>query len=735
MAAATVLGDRYELRVRLGSGGAGTVWRGFDTTLHREVAVKLITLDTPTGPDPDTPIQRFRREARVVAGLNHPNIVAAYDFGLADDVAYLVMELVIGSSMAHRLRIVKASGAKGIDELTVVRLAQQVCSGLATAHRARLVHRDLKPSNLMLSDATGQVKIVDFGIARVAEQSRLTRTGSYLGTLPYMAPEQMEASPLDARTDLYSLGCLLHELVAGRSAYNAGTPMQWMAAHQLGTPARLRTHAPYASAMLEALILQLLAKDLAHRPPDADAVGMTLAGIEAELRRPTPPARLEQTTAAAPVPAPSARAGERAALSGAASTTVPRRDALRIDAATAPARGDATTAPGGPADVTTAPSPTVPGPVSPAPVRTVAGAVSPAPVPSVLGPVSPAPAGWRPAYAGPPPARPSSAPPSSAPPASSAPPLSGRPLSGRPMSAPPVPVASSRRRRSWLVAAAVVLVVGVFAVGYEVWPGHGASNGRSYVPRARDCYPADWANAVDADATTIWAVDDRTASVPCTGTHAFEIVSVATPVGTAATTPPGPTSSTVVSIYQGCADDADTYFGGDWRGAYAWLGVALPDADAWGRGAHWHACVLVPTATWEGQLTQSRTSLFGGRRGSQPAAIACIDAESRPADCDGPHTREAVGVYRAAAGPFQGAPAGAAVFGAACELKVAQYLGLKSRAQYHNQSVGYSWYPQAPDAEQWNLGNRGALCTAFAQPTGATMIGSVGGLGNKPPDG
>ena len=291
MTAGTVLGGRYELRVRLGSGGAGTVWRGFDTTLHREVAVKLITLDSPTGPDPD-PIQRFRREARVVAGLNHPNIVAAYDFGTADDVAYLVMELVVGSSVAQRLRTVKASGAQGIDEVTVIRLAQQVCSGLATAHRARLVHRDLKPSNLMLSDATGQVKIVDFGIARVAEQSRLTSTGSYLGTLPYMAPEQMEASPLDGRADLYSLGCLLHELVAGRSAYNASTPMQWMAAHQLGTPARLRSHAPRASAMLEALILQLLAKDANHRPADADTVAAMLAGIEADLRRPTPPARL-----------------------------------------------------------------------------------------------------------------------------------------------------------------------------------------------------------------------------------------------------------------------------------------------------------------------------------------------------------------------------------------------------------------------------------------------------------
>ncbi len=699
MTAGTVLGGRYELRVRLGSGGAGTVWRGFDTTLHREVAVKLITLDSPTGPDPD-PIQRFRREARVVAGLNHPNIVAAYDFGTADDVAYLVMELVVGSSVAQRLRTVKASGAQGIDELTVVRLAQQVCSGLATAHRARLVHRDLKPSNLMLSDATGQVKIVDFGIARVAEQSRLTSTGSYLGTLPYMAPEQMEASPLDGRADLYSLGCLLHELVAGRSAYNASTPMQWMAAHQLGTPARLRSHAPRASAMFEALILQLLAKDANHRPADADTVAATLAGIEADLRRPAPPARLEQTTAATPAMTPSAE------------PTVPSSAVSTVGS-----RSDVTTAPSGRRDVTTSPTPALANrPAAPlgSPVRMPAtfAPLPPGRTPLAGGnavPVSPAAGAW-PSYPG--------------------------PAAVRPSSAPPGPAVGSHWRRSWLIVAALVVAVGLAAVGYEIWPGHGGlTGGRSYVPQAGVCYPVGWASAVDADVTTIWSVDDRTAAVPCTDTHAFEVVTVTTPTGTAAASPPAPTSSTVATTYQRCANDADAYLGGDWRGAYAWLGVAMPDTDAWHRGAHWRACVLVPTATWEGQLTQSRVSLAGGLRGSQPAAIMCIDDRSRPADCGGPHTREAVGVYRARSGPLPDAAEGTTIFQTACEGKVVQYLGLKSLAQYHNQAVGYSWYPQAPNQEQWNLGNRSALCTAFAQPTGATMTGSVRNLENAPPPG
>ena len=305
-----------------------------------------------------------------------------------------------------------------------------------------------------------------------------------------------------------------------------------------------------------------------------------------------------------------------------------------------------------------------------------------------------------------------------------------------PASGPPGPAAGSRRRWSRLVVAAVVVALGLAAVGYEIWPGHGGlAGGRSYVPRASDCYPVGWANAVDADVTTIWSVDDRTATVPCTDTHAFEVVTVATPSGTASASPPAPISSTAKTTYQRCADDADAYLGGDWRGAYAWLGVAMPDPNAWRRGAHWRACVLVPTATWEGQLTQSRTSLAGGLRGSQPAAIKCIDDRSRPADCGGPHTREAVGVYRARSGPLLDAAEGAAVFQNACESKVALYLGLKSLTQYHNQAVGYSWYPQAPNPEQWNLGNRSALCTAFAQPTGATMTGSVAGLENAPPSG
>src|ERR1043166_6826626 len=233
MATGLTLSDRYELRTRLGVGGAGAVWRAYDLTLQREVAIKLIALDGPgLGVDIEGPISRFRREARAVAALNHPNIVAAYDFGVHDDVAFLVMELVEGASLAAHLRRRRQAGLGGFDEGQVIHLARQVCAGLSVAHRARLVHRDMKPSNLMVADADGRVKIVDFGIARIEEQSRLTRTGSYLGTLPYVAPEQMDAAPIDGRADLYSLACVLFELMTCRSPYDAKSPMQWMSAHQ-----------------------------------------------------------------------------------------------------------------------------------------------------------------------------------------------------------------------------------------------------------------------------------------------------------------------------------------------------------------------------------------------------------------------------------------------------------------------------------------------------------------------
>ncbi|HEU0240719.1 MAG TPA: serine/threonine-protein kinase [Micromonosporaceae bacterium] len=283
MSVGTLLGGRYELLTSLGHGGFGTVWRAHDRTLGRDVAVKLITLDTARPGTREEIAERFEREARAVAGLNHPNIVTAHDYGVENGTAYLVMELIGGGSLEDELAAREAAGVGPLDPSRVVSIGTQVAAGLAAAHAAGLIHRDLKPANVMNADADGHVKIVDFGIARVADRSRITQTGMYLGTLRYTSPEQMGAGPVDPRSDLYSLGCMLFELVAGRSPYQAETPLQWMAAHQYASPARVRTYAPFAPVELEVLIDRMLAKAPDGRPASAADVRRALDEIAREL--------------------------------------------------------------------------------------------------------------------------------------------------------------------------------------------------------------------------------------------------------------------------------------------------------------------------------------------------------------------------------------------------------------------------------------------------------------------
>jgi hypothetical protein len=286
------------------------------------------------------------------------------------------------------------------------------------------------------------------------------------------------------------------------------------------------------------------------------------------------------------------------------------------------------------------------------------------------------------------------------------------------------------------VGVAVAIVVPIVIVN-SLPSSHtpAATAGQSVVPVAGECFAPAWANAIDADLNTVYAVDDRVTPVACTQRHAYEVVSVRQPSAAdrAAAAPPSLTSDAMPGLYHDCVNDAVAYLGGDWRGAYAWLGIALPSADAWQRGAHWTACLLRPTATWQGIPTQSATSLRNGLRGDRPAAVRCIDIRSNPIDCDQPHAYEAVGVYRAPAGSFPGASAGGRQFKAGCEAKVASYLGLSSVSSYHNPSVGWSWWPSEPDAEQWNIGNRYALCAAYAVRSGHAMSGSVRDLGNKAP--
>lgn len=284
-----------------------------------------------------------------------------------------------------------------------------------------------------------------------------------------------------------------------------------------------------------------------------------------------------------------------------------------------------------------------------------------------------------------------------------------------------------------LVAGTAVGVVALWHPGRHKTPPTASTGTPPLVPAVGDCFVSGWAGAVDADGTTVWSAAGRAVPVSCSCPHSFEVVGVDNVDHPAsATLPPAPTSAAVRLIYRACDTEIDAYLGGDWRSAYIWLGVALPDVTAWRAGAHWRACVAMSTSTWEGTLTTSDASFRDGLRGNRPAALACFSAPAgTAAACTTPHTDEVVGVYRAAASTWPGAKAVDNLAHNACGTLVAQYLGLASVSQWHNRKLGWSWWP--PDQEQWELGNRSAVCTAHAYTANGTMTGSVRGIGNADP--
>jgi eukaryotic-like serine/threonine-protein kinase len=190
------LGGRYRLERRIASGGMATVWLARDEELDRDVAVKV--LSDVLGEDPSY-VARFRREARVAAGVSHPNLVRMFDYAGEAERPYIVMEYVGGGTLADRIR------AGATDEVDPERLARQLLGALEAIHAAGVVHRDAKPSNVLL-DAAGDAHLTDFGIAQPADATPLTGTGQVIGTLKYMAPEVLAGKPATERSDLYALG-------------------------------------------------------------------------------------------------------------------------------------------------------------------------------------------------------------------------------------------------------------------------------------------------------------------------------------------------------------------------------------------------------------------------------------------------------------------------------------------------------------------------------------------------
>jgi hypothetical protein len=260
----------YRLLELVGQGGMGAVYRAEDLRLGRTVAVKVMKPATAADPQAE---QRFLREARAAAALQHDHVVPIFHVGEEGGVPFIVMPLLAGESLEARLqRESRLSAAE------VARIGREAAEGLAAAHATGLVHRDIKPANLWLEASTGRVKVLDFGLARAAAVADgLTQSGAVPGTPGYMAPEQIDGRPADARSDLFGLGCVLYRAATGGPPFQARTLtglLRAVAEHHPPPPREVRPELP---AALSDLIVQLLAKDPEQRPPSARTVADALA--------------------------------------------------------------------------------------------------------------------------------------------------------------------------------------------------------------------------------------------------------------------------------------------------------------------------------------------------------------------------------------------------------------------------------------------------------------------------
>jgi hypothetical protein len=293
-----LLADRYQLDGWIAAGAVGEVWRATDLVLSRPVAVKRLRDGYAGQPEA---MARFRAEARHAGALSHPGIAQVYDYGEADPPSppFLVMEFVDGPSLAGLLDGGPLAPADAMDVLA------QVAAGLAAAHAAGLVHRDIKPANLLVAP-DGQVKITDFGIAHAAGSAQLTHTGTMVGTPSYLAPERAAGASATPASDLYSLGVVGYECLAGRPPFQ-GTPMEVVAAAQHAPLPPLPAAVP---AEVAALVMELTAKDPAARPASASQVATRAARLRDAVRaRPAALAAAAVAPGAATAPAVAAAAG------------------------------------------------------------------------------------------------------------------------------------------------------------------------------------------------------------------------------------------------------------------------------------------------------------------------------------------------------------------------------------------------------------------------------------------
>ncbi|MEU6018592.1 serine/threonine-protein kinase [Streptomyces sp. NPDC047515] len=274
-----LIGGRYELATVLGQGGMGQVWTAYDQRLDRRVAVKLLRPDRVTGPIGSEAAgdlrRRFVRECRVTAQVDHPGLVTVHDAGSEGDELFLVMQYVEGADLADHL-----AEHDPYPWQWSVAVAAQLCAVLCAVHAVPIVHRDLKPRNVMVRP-DGTVTVLDLGVASVldTDTTRLTHTGSPIGSPAYMAPEQAMGGAVGPYTDLYALGVLLHELLSGDVPFAGSTALGVLHRHLHEPPLPVRRVRPDIPEPLEALVLRLLAKDPQHRPANAQEVYEHLAPL------------------------------------------------------------------------------------------------------------------------------------------------------------------------------------------------------------------------------------------------------------------------------------------------------------------------------------------------------------------------------------------------------------------------------------------------------------------------
>jgi len=268
---ARVFANRYELGAEIGRGGMADVYLGHDAMLDRRVAVKVLS---PAFADDPVNRERFRREAQAVASLNHPNIVAVYDWGEEAGTSFIVMEYVPGQT----LRDVIATYGR-IAPIEAARIAADIADALAFAHRNGVVHRDVKPGNVLVAP-DGTVKVTDFGIARAGNGEGLTKTGAVLGTATYFSPEQAQGLALDGRSDVYALGVVLYEMLAGVAPFTGDSPVSVAHKHVREEPTAPSHWAPEIPGALDRIVLTAMAKDVTRRYQSADDLRADLLRFE-----------------------------------------------------------------------------------------------------------------------------------------------------------------------------------------------------------------------------------------------------------------------------------------------------------------------------------------------------------------------------------------------------------------------------------------------------------------------